>query len=124
MCIPKVVDNVHVSLCDVLQILEKPLLPQAASQLFTAVLKGLNVHGQHDAGKSSLLIRSLQHYELLVRVVRCIALSVCLKVCNRMVLILEGCRQKVKKRNKLYEMNSTFEENVVENEPINYKTKP
>ncbi|KAJ8046032.1 Exportin-5 [Holothuria leucospilota] len=59
------------------QIFEKPLLPQAAAQLFTAVLKGLNVHGQHDAGKSSLLIRSLQHYELLRPKFKCVEDVLC-----------------------------------------------
>lgn len=53
-------------LSDRFQIIEKPLLPEAAAQLFTAVLQGLSVHGQYEAVKNPLIMRGLQHYELLV----------------------------------------------------------
>ncbi|XP_071834002.1 exportin-5-like isoform X2 [Apostichopus japonicus] len=47
------------------QIMEKHLLPEAAAQLFTAILKGLSVHGQYEAVKNPLIMRGLQHYEMM-----------------------------------------------------------
>lgn len=46
--------------------MEKHLLPEAAAQLFTAILKGLSVHGQYEAVKNPLIMRGLQHYEMMV----------------------------------------------------------
>ncbi|XP_072031376.1 exportin-5-like isoform X2 [Amphiura filiformis] len=38
---------------------------EAAKVLYTAILRGLELHGQHDAIQSALVIKGLHHYEIL-----------------------------------------------------------
>ena len=46
---------------------EKKLGAEDACHLFTAVLLGLQQHGQHEANLANLLTLAVQSYELLVR---------------------------------------------------------
>ncbi|XP_071797679.1 exportin-5-like [Asterias amurensis] len=48
-----------------LQIVERTLLPCAANWLFTCLLQGLQIHGQHEACMAWLIQRTFQHYEIL-----------------------------------------------------------
>ncbi|XP_071502509.1 exportin-5-like [Diadema antillarum] len=47
------------------QLALRPLLPEAAAFLYTSILQGLQVHGEHDTCLAELVLRALQHYELL-----------------------------------------------------------
>lgn len=49
------------------QVLPGNLLPDAVSWFFTSVLKGLQVHGQHDGCMAALVHLAFQIYEALVR---------------------------------------------------------
>lgn len=49
------------------QVLPGNLLPDAVSWFFTSVLKGLQVHGQHDGCMAALVHLAFQIYEVLVR---------------------------------------------------------
>lgn len=49
------------------QVLPGNLLPDAVSWFFTSVLKGLQIHGQHDGCMAALVHLAFQIYEALVR---------------------------------------------------------
>lgn len=49
------------------QVLPGNLLPDAVSWFFTSVLKGLQIHGQHDGCMAALVHLAFQTYEALVR---------------------------------------------------------
>ncbi len=42
------------------------LSSEASKVLYTKILQGLELHGQHDAIQSALIIKGLHHYEVLV----------------------------------------------------------
>nr|XP_054758894.1 exportin-5-like [Lytechinus pictus] len=43
----------------------RPLIPEAVTHLYTSILKGLQVHGEHDTCRAELIYRAMNHYELL-----------------------------------------------------------
>ena len=48
--------------------MERTLLPCAANWLFTCLLQGLQIHGQHEACMAWHIQRTFQHYEILVSI--------------------------------------------------------
>ncbi|XP_038074929.1 exportin-5-like isoform X2 [Patiria miniata] len=47
------------------QIVDRPILPGAVKYLFSCLLLGLEVHGQHETCTSLLVQKTFQHYEIL-----------------------------------------------------------
>ncbi|XP_030854672.1 exportin-5 isoform X2 [Strongylocentrotus purpuratus] len=43
----------------------RPLLPEAVTHLYTSILRGLQIHGEHDTCRAELVYRAMNHYELL-----------------------------------------------------------
>lgn len=73
------------------QVLPGNLLPDAVSWFFTSVLKGLQIHGQHDGCMAALVHLAFQIYEALVRNCQHASLSGGL-VGNKSLVCLEGPR--------------------------------
>lgn len=47
------------------QLATRNLLPEAVTHLYTSILRGLQMHGEHDTCRAELILRAMQHYELL-----------------------------------------------------------